>query len=162
MTTKCRDCDGTGLFYQMEDTPCYCVEQKPAAINHTQDNEITRYWKTRTDVLDSIPANTNKPPEVYIEGCASGTRELRLRDNRENVFGDWCTRGIPTHHTLGRLEGWVILEDPLTEPPEETVVIFNGFKWKAKLSSCPGLPMELARRRMGPLEYVYSLFKYVD
>ena len=21
----CRDCDGTGLFYQIEDCPCHCV-----------------------------------------------------------------------------------------------------------------------------------------
>ncbi|AIM40585.1 hypothetical protein [Vibrio phage VpKK5] len=122
----------------------------------TRNKVICDYWQTRTDVLDTIPAKTAyQPPEVYIEGCASGTRELRLRDNRENLF-------IEGLSVLGNLEGWVILEDPSIEPPEETVVIFNGFKWRARLTASPGLPMDLARRRFGPLEYVYSLFKYCD
>lgn len=28
MEETCRDCEDTGLFYQIEDTPCHCQEEE--------------------------------------------------------------------------------------------------------------------------------------
>lgn len=51
-------------------------------IKHTQDNEITEYWKTRTDELDKIPAKKAKCEhkwEVEGVGCMGGGYVLRCK-----------------------------------------------------------------------------------
>ena len=42
ITPACRDCGGSGLFYQMKDTPCHCVETDTERIEREAREEFIK------------------------------------------------------------------------------------------------------------------------